>query len=842
MGKLPNHPTIIPIPFAENGNKNVLPESPASSTSNLASWSYGFPDITRKDKSDGGLPPSGKDFQGIFYTLSEHAYYQQSGGVYLWSNKVNYNVGSIVRIVDSSGACHWFRALKQSGPNIAGIGAKDPASSGNVSYIADDTTATAYWQNVDLVYATTSRTGVVKVGTNIDVANGVISVKTANGSTLGLVKQGTNVTIANGVVSVATANGSTLGLVKQGDYVTISNGVISANKANGTTPGVVYQGNYVTISNGKLSVNLANGTTPGAVKQGSYLTIADGTISANKANSTTPGVVYQGDYVTISSGKLSANIANGNTPGVVKQGTNVAINSDGTVNVATANGSTLGVVKQGNYVTISNGTISANIAKTTASTCGVVYQGSYLTIGSDGKISANKANSTTPGVVYQGNYLTIADGKISANKASGTTPGAVYQGSYVTIASDGKISANKANGTTPGVVYQSTNVKIADGALSVADASTSVKGVVQLSSSTSSTSETLAATAKVVKTVNDSAVHKTGDETISGIKTFTSDYRRKVTSVVKGTTKPSSNVWTNGVRFVDNNNVAMGGIENGYLTDKTNRVNMIVYKGTDATTSSNAQIGVGFDGSGNWFTYAPTPAAASNTTHIATTAWTRTFGNSTYLKLTGGEVTGSIVFGGSASVYDNATLVYNGTPSTNITHGVRYWRDKNNKYVARSIYQKLTDNTMKFCIQLCKHGTINDNGYSTVFTACLDKSGAGYATCPTPPADSNNTKIATTAWVRSRAPKMVPSGNPQSRASGVTYTAETNGFVIVRTANTGGTCHSNNTVTVNGYKYNLKTTHYGKGSCQPFHHFCIPCKSGWKYVGNTGWIVWVPAT
>ncbi len=119
-------------------------------------------------------------------------------------------------------------------------------------------------------------------------------------------------------------------------------------------------------------------------------------------------------------------------------------------------------------------------------------------------------------------------------------------------------------------------------------------------------------------TITSTYVNLTGSQTISGAKYFTTDYYRKDTGAVKGTA-PTANRWQNGVRFVDNNNVAFGGIERGFLTDRTSRINMIVYKGTTTDTSTNAQIGVGFDTNGNAFTYAPTPAFGNNTTNIATT-------------------------------------------------------------------------------------------------------------------------------------------------------------------------------------------------------------------------------
>ena len=116
--------------------------------------------------------------------------------------------------------------------------------------------------------------------------------------------------------------------------------------------------------------------------------------------------------------------------------------------------------------------------------------------------------------------------------------------------------------------------------------------------------------------------------------------RSQDTRGVKGTA-PTANLWNQSYFILDNNGVAYGGIEHGFKTTKENRINMIVYPGTTNNTSTNAQIGVGYDGNGNWFTYAPTPAAGDNTTKIATTAFVNTFGNG-YIKTSGGTITGTL--------------------------------------------------------------------------------------------------------------------------------------------------------------------------------------------------------
>ena len=78
---------------------------------------------------------------------------------------------------------------------------------------------------------------------------------------------------------------------------------------------------------------------------------------------------------------------------------------------------------------------------------------------------------------------------------------------------DGQIAANKyvlpaATSSILGGVLVGSNISVANGVISVADGTTSAKGVVQLSSATNSTSTTLAATASAVKAAYDLAANK----------------------------------------------------------------------------------------------------------------------------------------------------------------------------------------------------------------------------------------------------------------------------------------------------------------------------------------------
>lgn len=109
----PTQPTLIPMPFAQNGNKNTIPENGTEGKGD-ASFSLGFPQITETPLSIGGLPPSRKDFNGIFNLLSMFAFFGQSGGKFAWSNKLNYAPPAVIY---HNGVLWW--CVKENGTDTA---------------------------------------------------------------------------------------------------------------------------------------------------------------------------------------------------------------------------------------------------------------------------------------------------------------------------------------------------------------------------------------------------------------------------------------------------------------------------------------------------------------------------------------------------------------------------------------------------------------------------------------------------------------------------------------------------------------------------------------------------
>lgn len=116
-------PSRIPVPFALNGKRNPIPEaSQISVTPGAASFNDGFPPLTMTDPLQGGIPPFGKDINGVLYMLSAIAQWIQAGGGYAYDptfcrhpNIGGYPKGAKLLKADLSG--FWFNTADHNETN-----------------------------------------------------------------------------------------------------------------------------------------------------------------------------------------------------------------------------------------------------------------------------------------------------------------------------------------------------------------------------------------------------------------------------------------------------------------------------------------------------------------------------------------------------------------------------------------------------------------------------------------------------------------------------------------------------------------------------------------------------
>ena len=106
-------PARILKAFGVNGLKNTIPTDSSETTDNngVATFDKGFPPVTMQPLSAGGIPPSGKDMNGVLYSVTLQQQWQNAGMSYSFNqdfaNQVNgYPKGSM--LINSSSNGIWL--------------------------------------------------------------------------------------------------------------------------------------------------------------------------------------------------------------------------------------------------------------------------------------------------------------------------------------------------------------------------------------------------------------------------------------------------------------------------------------------------------------------------------------------------------------------------------------------------------------------------------------------------------------------------------------------------------------------------------------------------------------
>ena len=84
-------PAVLAIPFCATGDKNTIPKD--ATGSQLASLAEGFPQITQKPISEGGVPPEREDFNGALNLDSQFYYAFQNGWLPTFDSDVSEAIG-----------------------------------------------------------------------------------------------------------------------------------------------------------------------------------------------------------------------------------------------------------------------------------------------------------------------------------------------------------------------------------------------------------------------------------------------------------------------------------------------------------------------------------------------------------------------------------------------------------------------------------------------------------------------------------------------------------------------------------------------------------------------------
>ncbi|MBY4887687.1 hypothetical protein K5Y32_07045 [Pantoea sp. DY-15] len=85
-----SQPKLLPIPFADAGTKQDIPnDSQIGITAGRASYSDGFPPLTRTPLAAGGVPPFGTDFNGVLNDITAAVRWTQAGAGYPFNTAFN---------------------------------------------------------------------------------------------------------------------------------------------------------------------------------------------------------------------------------------------------------------------------------------------------------------------------------------------------------------------------------------------------------------------------------------------------------------------------------------------------------------------------------------------------------------------------------------------------------------------------------------------------------------------------------------------------------------------------------------------------------------------------------
>lgn len=123
-----NAPSKLVLPFAASGAKNTIPvASQIGIVAGAASYTDGFPPLTRTPLAAGGVPPSGLDMNGALFTFTAIARWLNAGGGFVFDSgfATDTNVGGYpkgARIQRSDGEGYWI--------NTSDNNTTDPESAG----------------------------------------------------------------------------------------------------------------------------------------------------------------------------------------------------------------------------------------------------------------------------------------------------------------------------------------------------------------------------------------------------------------------------------------------------------------------------------------------------------------------------------------------------------------------------------------------------------------------------------------------------------------------------------------------------------------------------------------
>jgi hypothetical protein len=218
-------PTTIVEPFALNGQKNVIPTTTA--TPGAASLDQGFPALTMTPVQQGGVPPSGRDFNGILNLITQHIVWANAGCRYTFDAALaafigGYPVGAVLQSDDGASSY-----VNMSANNSANFNT-DPSQIGvtwmpfgGAAVNPSNTTTIATTGGTTVLTGKQAASGVIKVtGTLVSNANVIFPAGMSRPWTI------INATSGAFTVNVAPSGGTSVSVAQSTRNIVISDGAV----------------------------------------------------------------------------------------------------------------------------------------------------------------------------------------------------------------------------------------------------------------------------------------------------------------------------------------------------------------------------------------------------------------------------------------------------------------------------------------------------------------------------------------------------------------------------------------------------------------------------------------
>lgn len=207
-------PSRITKAFGVNGDKNTIPVDSNTTTDNngVATFNKGFPPITMQPLSAGGIPPSGKDMNGVLFSVSGQQQWLNAGGAFPYSsdfataiggypkgavlpnsaltgNWINLNEGNATSPESSTGATTGWVPLDSYGSTVISGLTNSSQTLTSIQASRDRITLSgALTSNINIIFPAWTKVWVVS---NRCTGNFTVTCKTASGTGIS-VDQGNN--------------------------------------------------------------------------------------------------------------------------------------------------------------------------------------------------------------------------------------------------------------------------------------------------------------------------------------------------------------------------------------------------------------------------------------------------------------------------------------------------------------------------------------------------------------------------------------------------------------------------------------------------------------------------